>query len=398
MKQGWTYKKLGEVCEVINGLWKGKKAPFINVGVIRNANFTKDFCLRYDNIEFLDVEERQYSKRKLLKGDLIVEKSGGSEKQPVGRAVLFDKDEGEFSFSNFTSVLRIKKDIDLTSKFLYIYLLYIYKRGDTASMQKATTGIHNIEFEKYLNIDIPYIPLSEQQRIVSRLDSAFAHIDELKANAEKQVNEARALFQKALSKAMEPKEGWEEKTLKDLSSIIGDGIHGTPKYSNDGEYFFINGNNLENGRIVIKENTKRVNHEEYQKYYLDLNDSTVLLSINGTIGKTAFYNGEPLVLGKSACYINVLPSLLKEYLRYYLLSDIFLNYSQKNSRQATIVNLGLKEIRKMPISIPPLSEQQRIVERLDSLSKNVKALEENQRKVMAECEALKQALLRKVFE
>ena len=71
MKQGWTYKKLGEVCEVINGLWKGKKAPFINVGVIRNANFTKDFCLRYDNIEFLDVEERQYSKRKLLKGDFI---------------------------------------------------------------------------------------------------------------------------------------------------------------------------------------------------------------------------------------------------------------------------------------------------------------------------------------
>lgn len=398
MKQGWTYKKLGEVCEVINGLWKGKKAPFINVGVIRNANFTKDFCLRYDNIEFLDVEERQYSKRKLLKGDLIVEKSGGSEKQPVGRAVLFDKDEGEFSFSNFTSVLRIKKDIDLTSKFLYIYLLYIYKRGNTASMQKATTGIHNIEFEKYLNIDIPYISLSEQQRIVSRLDSAFAHIDELKANAEKQVNETRALFQKALSKAMEPKEGWEEKTLKDLSSIIGDGIHGTPKYSNDGEYFFINGNNLENGRIVIKENTKRVNHEEYQKYYLDLNDSTVLLSINGTIGKTAFYNGEPLVLGKSACYINVLPSLLKEYLRYYLLSDIFFNYSQKNSRQATIVNLGLKEIRKMPISIPPLSEQHRIVSRLDSLSKNVKALEENQRKVMAECDALKQALLRKVFE
>lgn len=398
MKQGWTYKKLGEVCEVINGLWKGKKAPFINVGVIRNANFTKDFCLRYDNIEFLDVEERQYSKRKLLKGDLIVEKSGGSEKQPVGRAVLFDKDEGEFSFSNFTSVLRIKKDIDLTSKFLYIYLLYIYKRGDTASMQKATTGIHNIEFEKYLNIDIPYISLSEQQRIVKRLDSAFAHIDELKANAEKQVNEARALFQKALSKAMEPKEGWEEKTLKDLSSIIGDGIHGTPKYSNDGEYFFINGNNLENGKIVIKENTKRVNHEEYQKYYLDLNDSTVLLSINGTIGKTAFYNGEPLVLGKSACYINVLPSLLKEYLRYYLLSDIFFNYSQKNSRQATIVNLGLKEIRKMPISIPPLSEQHRIVSRLDSLSANVKALEENQRKVMAECDALKQALLRKVFE
>ena len=88
MKEGWTYKKLGEVCDTINGLWKGKKPPYVNVGVIRNANFTKEFTIRYDNIEYLDVEEKQYSKRKLQKGDLIIEKSGGGEKQPVGRAVL----------------------------------------------------------------------------------------------------------------------------------------------------------------------------------------------------------------------------------------------------------------------------------------------------------------------
>ena len=144
MKEGWSYKKLGEVCETLNGLWKGKKPPFVNVGVIRNANFTKDFTLRFDNIEYLDVEERQYSKRKLQKGDLIVEKSGGSEKQPVGRAVLFDKENGEFSFSNFTSVLRIRDKNTFLCEFLYKYLLFIYKRGDTSAMQKATTGIHNI--------------------------------------------------------------------------------------------------------------------------------------------------------------------------------------------------------------------------------------------------------------
>ena len=128
MKEGWTYKKLGEVCDTINGLWKGKKPPFVNVGVIRNANFTKDFTLRFDNIEYLDVEERQYSKRKLQKGDLIVEKSGGSEKQPVGRAVLFDRENGEYSFSNFTSVLRVKDKNTLLSEFLYKFLLFIYKR------------------------------------------------------------------------------------------------------------------------------------------------------------------------------------------------------------------------------------------------------------------------------
>jgi len=371
MKQGWTYKKLGEVCNidygtrVVRSRDAGSIYPVYGGG---GATFKMDAYNREDCMVISRFGMSEQCTR-FVKGKFFLNDSGLtlSMKEPCMIQAFMDWEV--FSLNNI-----------------------IYSLGRGAAQKNLDTKALADVILSYPN------SLSEQQRIVSRLDSAFAHIDELKANAEKQVNEARALFQKALSKAMEPKEGWEEKTLKDLSSIIGDGIHGTPKYSNDGEYFFINGNNLENGRIVIKENTKRVNHEEYQKYYLDLNDSTVLLSINGTIGKTAFYNGEPLVLGKSACYINVLPSLLKEYLRYYLLSDIFFNYSQKNSRQATIVNLGLKEIRKMPISIPPLSEQQRIVERLDALSKNVKALEENQRKVMAECDALKQALLRKVFE
>ena len=95
----WEWKKLGEVCDSINGLWKGKKEPFIKVGVIRNTNFTKNckLDLNPSKLEFLDVEKKQYDKRKLQFGDLIVEKSGGSEKQPVGRVVLFEEKEGEYS-------------------------------------------------------------------------------------------------------------------------------------------------------------------------------------------------------------------------------------------------------------------------------------------------------------
>ena len=78
MKEGWEYRTLGECCEKINGLWKGKKEPFVNVGVIRNANFTKEMTLDFSNIEYLYVEEKQFKTRKLRKGDLIVEKSGGS--------------------------------------------------------------------------------------------------------------------------------------------------------------------------------------------------------------------------------------------------------------------------------------------------------------------------------
>ena len=194
-KEGWEEKTLGECCDKINGLWKGKKPPFIYVGVIRNANFTKKMTLDFSNIEYLDVEVKQYNSRKLKRGDLIIEKSGGSEKQPVGRAVLFLKGDGEYSFSNFTSVLRIKNNEELNYYFLYYFLLYIYQRGDTKTMQKATTGIHNIEFEKYLNIKIPIMSLNEQRRIVSYLEKRSSKVRAIADKSQKMVEECDALKQ-----------------------------------------------------------------------------------------------------------------------------------------------------------------------------------------------------------
>ena len=75
LPDSWSTTTLKDLCESFNGLWKGKKEPFIHVGVIRNANFTKDFKLDYSNIEYIDVEQRTFAKRHLMNGDLIVEPS-----------------------------------------------------------------------------------------------------------------------------------------------------------------------------------------------------------------------------------------------------------------------------------------------------------------------------------
>src|SRR5665648_345709 len=99
-------------------------------------------------------------------------------------------------------------------------------------------------------------------------------------------------------------EDWEVFTLEKLSSRIGDGIHSTPKYSDNSDYFFVNGNNLKEGKIVISADTKMVSEDEYNIQKRGLDNSTLLLSINGTIGNIAYYNNENIVLGKSAAYIN----------------------------------------------------------------------------------------------
>ena len=177
LPDSWSTTTLKDLCESINGLWKGKKEPFIHVGVIRNANFTKDFKLDYSNIEYIDVEQRTFAKRHLMNGDLIVEKSGGSDNNPVGRTILYEGESGVFSFSNFTMVLRIKHSNTILNKFLYYYVLAIYQKGAMRLMQTQTTGLHNLILDKFLSMPIHIPSYSEQERIVDRIETIFISLD-----------------------------------------------------------------------------------------------------------------------------------------------------------------------------------------------------------------------------
>ena len=177
LPNGWDCTTIKNLCENINRLCKEKKEPFVNVGVIRNANFTKDFKLDYSNIEYIDVEQRAFSQRHLLNGDLIVEKSGGSDKNPVGRAVLYEGIDGAFSYSNFTMVLRITHKDIILSKFLYYYILAKYQSGVMDSMQTQTTGLHNLILDKYLTMQLYLPPRQEQERIINKIEILFKKLD-----------------------------------------------------------------------------------------------------------------------------------------------------------------------------------------------------------------------------
>ena len=390
MKEGWEYKKLGDLCDKINGLWKGKTGPFVNVGVIRNANFTKSYTLSYDNIEYLDVEAKQYKTRKLQKGDLIVEKSGGSEKQPVGRTVLFDKEEGEYSFSNFTSALRIKDRSEITPEFLYKYILFVYLRGDTRKMQKATTGIHNIEFDKFLSIPVPKISLSDQQSIVDYLDSAFAKIDAMKANAEKALNEAKALFQASLKEMMKPKEGWEEKTLKEICKVINGRAYSKDEMLKQGKYRL-----LRVGNFFTNDNWYYSDLELEEDKYCDNGD--LLYAWSASFGPR-IWDGEKVIYHYHIWKMVCSTEIDKYFLYYWLDSDELKKQVMNNLHGATMAHITKGIIEASLVGYPPLSNQHSIVSTLDSLKSKVDRLQENYDKISQECDALKQAILRQVFE
>ena len=186
---------------------------------------------------------------------------------------------------------------------------------------------------------------------------------------------------------------WETVRLQDVVTKLGDGLHGTPEYTEEGEYYFINGNNLENGKIIFKDKTKRVDHSQYVKHQKELNERTLLVSINGTIGNVAYYGGEKVVLGKSACYFNLVDNIDKKYVRYVLSSHYFIGYLQSFATGTTIKNVSLKSMREFPFSLPSLQEQRAIGHILGSLDDKI----ELNRQMNETLEAMAQALFKSWF-
>ena len=186
---------------------------------------------------------------------------------------------------------------------------------------------------------------------------------------------------------------WRQVNLKEVTSVLGDGLHGTPEYDPRGDYFFINGNNLSSGKIVFTDATKRVSATEAAKHQKNLTDRTILVSINGTLGNVAFYAGEKVILGKSACYFNVIESVDKNFVRYVLDNEVFQGYIHNLASGSTIKNASLKLMRDFQFSLPPISLQRRISGILAALDDRITLLRETN----ATLEAIAQALFKSWF-
>ena len=185
---------------------------------------------------------------------------------------------------------------------------------------------------------------------------------------------------------------------KTLTEIIGDGLHGTPNYDSAGEYYFINGSNLKNLKIEINDETKRVNRIEFEKYKKKLGDSTIFLSINGTLGNVALYKDEKIILGKSVAYLNYNITEIIPFIIFLLKSPYFKIFCEENYTGSTIKNIPLSALRNFLVPLPPLEEQKRIVEKLDFLFEKTKRAKEIIEEVKVDIENRKISILDRAFK
>lgn len=162
-------KFLSSLLDDIGGQWIDEGDNLIKVKVIRGTNFTKDGHSNYSEVPVINVLKDKFDKRQLLKGDIVIEKSGGSARQAVGRVLYFDLDDTDYTCSNFTTRLRLKNTMknDVLPKYIFIILNQIYLKGYTFGYQTGKSNLKNLNLTRYLGTLIPIPKKTEQQKIIS---------------------------------------------------------------------------------------------------------------------------------------------------------------------------------------------------------------------------------------
>ena len=379
MKQNWEYKKLGEIGTFLRGSGI-LKTDFVDHGMpcIHYGQIHTKFDVSV-NHHLSEISKDLFDKSKIANpGDIILAiTSEDIEGSCKCVAWLGDYD---IAVSAHAAIFKHHEN----PKFLS----YSF-RSDTFSVQKAKYArgfkVMEIKPSDVALITIPVPPLSTQTAIVSELDALSAIIADHKSLLKKYDELEQSIFYHMFGDPVKNDKGWEVKTLKEICRQIGDGLHGTPEYSTErSKFYFINGNNLNDGKIEIKESTKTVTESSFQQHFIELDAKTLLISINGTLGKVAFYRNESIILGKSACYLKVGDSIDITYLYRLLSSSYFKDYMESECTGTTIRNVSLKSMRTFSCPLPPLPLQQEFASKIEA----IEAMKADTKKSLAKSEEL----------
>ena len=393
MKEGWEYRKLGEICDFRSGFaFKSNKftkigEPIIRISDIQNEEIDDSNLVYFDPKSYTE----DLSKYLIYPDDILIAMSGGT----TGK-IGINTSNRTYYLNQRVGVFRENKKY-LNHRYLFYFL---HTKSEESLKIAAGAAQPNLSTAQIKSFLIPVPSLSEQQSIVDYLDSAFAKIDAMKANAEKALNEAKALFQASLKEMLEPKEGWVTSTLKDECYKITDGTHQTPKYYPSG-YIFLSSRNV-TSRKIDWEDVKFIDESQHQLMYKRVAPQVgdILLAKNGTTGVAAMVDRDVVFdIYVSLALLRSRGNVTPEYLLAFVNSPIAKEQFDKRLIGMGVPNLHLGEINQVVITYPQDKvEQIRMTQRIEELDCLIIRLQENYDKISQECDALKQAILRQVFE
>lgn len=205
--------------KAISGEWGIEDADGSGIPVLRTTNFTNEGIVNYENIVTRKISKKNIDKKYLIQGDIIIEKSGGSDKQPVGRVVFFEGLERKYLFNNLTGLLRIKDRDKWEPKYVFYSLYSNYRKGGTKAFENKTTGLHNLKTDDYISkFNIKDTAIEEQRSICRKLD-AICEIIKLKQEQFSKLDELiKSQFVEMFGDPVQNPKGWRTKSFLDMGN------------------------------------------------------------------------------------------------------------------------------------------------------------------------------------
>lgn len=415
--------KIGEVSELLRGVsYKKNDAKESSSGaddilVLRGGNIQDGKIFRKPTDEVFVDKSLVNHKQFLKKGDVVIVGSTGSSNL-IGKAAIVDEDYDSISFGAFLMLIRPREDIN--AKYFDYYFLSSEYRNAIRELSSGV-NINNIRKEYIENLEIPLPPLPEQERIVAKLDTLFAHLEQTKKRLEQIPVLLKQFRQAVLTQAVTGKLTEEWRTGKELGEVIleikttsfrkfnqktpskwkviafGDFAQIKSNLANPNQYWslpMIAPDNIEKetGKLINIPLVSEIQPKSGKHHY---NERVILYSkIRPYLSKLTIADFEGL------CSADMYPITCKmnlNYLYYYMLSQEFLRFATSAGERSVLPKINQKSLEIIPVPVPPKEEQTEIVRRVESLFAKADAIEARYKVLKELVDKLPQAILGKAF-
>ena len=363
MREGWVYKKLGEVCESDLGKTlnsskdTGELRPYL---CAINILWDKIDITTLKRTRFEESELERYTVRK---GDLLICEGGD-----IGRAAIWDKD---YSIQYQNALHRVRFTGNVAPRFCLYYFMHLKKSGILDGRYGKGITIKHLVKSSLMSIPIPVAPIEPQQSIVAELDK----INELIGLKKSQLNDldslAQSIFYEMFGDPVENEKGWEVKKLGDLA-LVKTGPFGSMLHKED---YISNGIPLVNPMHMKDYQVKadmnftvtREKAKELSNYLMKVND--VVFARRGDIGRCAVVSEKEdgYLCGTGSLFVRFIEKIEPLYIMYIIRADSFTNELVSKAKGATMLNLNSNTIASLLVPLPPLSLQQSFAARITAI-------------------------------
>lgn len=354
----------------LSGEWGTDDEIGKGIPVLRTTNFTNIGVIDYRNVVTRSIIKKNLDEKFLRDGDIIIEKSGGSDKFPVGRVVYFDGEEKRFLFNNFTGVLRVKDKDVWYPRYVFYALYENYRRGGTRPFENKTTGLHNLKIDDYVSrYEVKHNTYNKQVLICNYLDILFGIMKKREKQLEKMDKLIKARFVEMFGEGLKDDGKFNLKSISEIGQVVSGA---TPKTSRH-EYW--NGNNvwitpaeLSDESFVIYDSERKLTYEGVDSCAVTLLPvGTVILSSRAPIGKVAIAGAEMYC---NQGFKNIIPGNEISSIYLYELLKMETEYLKSLGRGATFKEISKKIVENIRVKVPPIGLQNEFASFVEQVNKS----------------------------